>query len=417
MFARGGAAFLHRRLTSPSASGRTIRVHLWRYWNHDAEIRRRQRLYRWQRHCVAVRGGAAHSRRCLCGRQYSHPRGARRRGRCSGRIGRSGERVRHARRPHVDGRGICVPLECARDHPHAERSRAHREGRGLGIQRHLALQLARPPDRKRAHDSRCLRPRFQPARPARTDATPGNARRLHRDQAHRGLFLTALLRHAFLGHVANDVRVPELAQRHRAEAVHAALPPGISAHPHAGRRAAHGVEPVRLRRTPDGAMARESGRALRFRYEGHGHRLRRRLRRSRRRGDPRHARRRGHHLRRGQQALRLHHDRLNDRRFAQRGQRPRRGARPRQSGRRVDALGKHVPQDDRPWPAQHVQRQRRREQVVVLHVDDAHPRARAPHRGVYRQRARYRRRDDVHGLELADVGSRPTPAALRGPAR
>ena len=36
----------------------------------------------------------------------------------------------------------------------------------------------------------------------------------------------------------------------------------------------------------------------------------------------------------------------------------------------------------------------------VVHLHHAHARARPPDRGIYRERPRYRRRDDVHGLEL-----------------
>jgi hypothetical protein len=96
---------------------------------------------------------------------------------------------------------------------------------------------------------------LQPSRSARTDAPIGDAGTQPGNTAHRGLLLAALLRDPFLGDVAHNFRVPELAQCHRTQALHAALSAGVPTNPHAGRGAAKRVEPVRLDRPSDGEVA------------------------------------------------------------------------------------------------------------------------------------------------------------------
>ena len=176
--------------------------------------------------------------------------------------------------------------------------------------------------------------------------------------------------------------------RDRTEALHAAVHPGIPAPAHAGRGPPHQVQPVRLDRPADPALAHRSRRRRALRRP----RRRRRFRPDRSCRPPRHAPPSANPRRRVDDRARARRRRdadarLDRRRRNLRRQRQRARADPRPARRRLGAVGRDRAQGQGFRPSQYVLRQHRREQMGVVHADDARRRAAEPHRRVLRRHA------------------------------
>lgn len=309
-FARRGAA----RSSPPcliGGPGTTCLSSFTRERNHE-HSHRVQGPHRRRRHRSAVRGRFADPGRRVLGNQHPNPGGIGGGRRSPRRLRRPREGLRHARRPHVDRRSVCLSLGRARFDSLACRSGQVRQGRCLGIQRGLALGRVCASHRQGPQHPGPDRSGLHAARSPRTDALAGDAGAKPRNQAHRRLLLAALLHDQCLGDVAHHVRLPELAQRHRTQALHAEVHARVSKNPHPGGRAAQCVEPVRLARPPDREVADGSRRPVRIRHPGDRRRLHRE-RRSSDHGAPLPTPWQGVFLRGRIAGLRIHHDRLDDR--------------------------------------------------------------------------------------------------------
>ena len=139
---------------------------------------------------------------------------------------------------------------------------------GARLQRQGEDRSPRPPDRPQPQNRQRRRIRLHHPRPPRDDAPARHLGAPARRAPHRRDVLRAFLLDQLLADVAHHLRLPELAQRHRAEALHAALHPGIPADAHARWGSPDEVQPVRFDRPADAALAGRQGRRRALRAPG-----------------------------------------------------------------------------------------------------------------------------------------------------